>query len=69
MKLPMPYHGINSPLLRSADSREFFLRKAIGWALRQYAWTDPREIQRYVREQKEKLSNLSQREALKNIGK
>ena len=53
----------------SLDSKEFFLRKAIGWALRQYAWTDPREIRRYVREQKEKLSKLSQREALKNISK
>ncbi len=53
----------------SLDSKEFFLRKAIGWALRQYAWIDPREIQRYVGKQKEKLSNLSQREALKNIGK
>lgn len=53
----------------SLDSKEFFLRKAIGWALRQYAWTDPVEIRRYVREQRETLSNLSQREALKNIGK
>jgi 3-methyladenine DNA glycosylase AlkD len=53
----------------SLDSKEFFLRKAIGWALRQYAWTDPREIRRYVREQKGRLSSLSQREALKNIGK
>ncbi len=35
----------------SLDSKEFFLRKAIGWALRQYAWTDPAEIRRYVREQ------------------
>ena len=51
----------------SLDSKEFFLRKAIGWALRQYAWTDPREIRRYVREQKDRLSGLSQREALKNI--
>ena len=24
---------------------EFFIRKAIGWALRQYAWTDPTEVQ------------------------
>jgi 3-methyladenine DNA glycosylase AlkD len=53
----------------SLDSKEFFLRKAIGWALRQYAWTDPREIRRYVREQKGQLSGLSQREALKNIRK
>ena len=32
------------------DSKEFFLRKAIGWALRQYACTDPNEVRRYVRE-------------------
>ena len=47
-------------------SKEFFLRKAIGWALRQYAWTDPREVRRYVREHEKELSPLSKREALKN---
>jgi len=52
----------------SLSSREFFLRKAIGWALRQYAWTDPVEVQRYVRENDGRLSPLSKREALKNIG-
>jgi 3-methyladenine DNA glycosylase AlkD len=51
----------------SLDSREFFLRKAIGWALRQYAWTDPAEVRRYVRRNKDRLSGLSRREALKNI--
>lgn len=49
-------------------SREFFLRKAIGWALRQYAWTDPREVVRYVRAHEAELSPLSRREALKNVG-
>lgn len=49
--------------------REFFMRKAIGWALRQYAWTDPAEIVRYVREHAEQLSPLSRREALKNVGR
>ena len=52
----------------SLDSQEFFLRKAIGWALRQYAWTDPEEVRRYVARNKERLSGLSRREALKNIG-
>jgi 3-methyladenine DNA glycosylase AlkD len=51
----------------SLSSKEFFLRKAIGWALRQYAWTDPSEVARYVRERGNELSPLSQREALKNI--
>jgi 3-methyladenine DNA glycosylase AlkD len=48
--------------------RDFFIRKAIGWALRAYAWTDPKEVARYVREHEAKLSGLSRREALKNIG-
>jgi 3-methyladenine DNA glycosylase AlkD len=50
----------------SLASKEFFLRKAIGWALRQYAWTDPREVRRYVRAHDAELSGLSKREALKN---
>ena len=52
----------------SLDSREFFLRKAIGWALRYYAWTDPEEVRRYVAAHADRLSRLSQREALKNVG-
>jgi len=51
----------------SLGSREFFLQKAIGWALRQYAWTDGAEIKRYVRLNRARLSALSYREALKNI--
>jgi 3-methyladenine DNA glycosylase AlkD len=53
----------------SLDSKEFFLRKAIGWALRQYAWTDPDEVRRYVAANDHRLSGLSKREALKNIAK
>lgn len=48
--------------------KEFFIRKAIGWALRAYAWVDPAEIARYVSEHEDRLSGLSKREALKNIG-
>ena len=51
----------------SIGSQEFFLRKAIGWALRQYAWTDSAEIKRYVGLNGARLSGLSRREALKNI--
>jgi 3-methyladenine DNA glycosylase AlkD len=47
---------------------DFFIRKAIGWALRQYAWTDPNEVRRYVDAHMARLSPLSVREALKNIG-
>ncbi len=51
----------------SIESKEFFLRKAIGWALREIAWRDPAEVKRYVKLNAERLSGLSQREALKNL--
>jgi 3-methyladenine DNA glycosylase AlkD len=51
----------------SLGSREFFLGKAIGWALRQYARTDAGEVKRYVRRNRDRLSALSVREALKHI--
>jgi 3-methyladenine DNA glycosylase AlkD len=52
----------------SLGSQEFFLQKAIGWSLRQYAWIDGAEIRKYVRLNRTRLSTLSCREALKNIG-
>jgi 3-methyladenine DNA glycosylase AlkD len=53
----------------SIREKEFFLRKAIGWALRQYAKTDAKEVARYVTEHEAQLSPLSKREALKNISR
>lgn len=47
--------------------KDFFMRKAIGWALRQYARTDPREVKRFVEQNRPRLSGLSVREALKNL--
>jgi len=45
--------------------RDFFIRKAIGWALREYSKTQPDAVRRYVREHETELSPLSRREALK----
>jgi len=50
------------------DDREFFIRKAIGWALRQHARIAPAEVARYVARNKGRLSPLSIREALKHLG-
>ena len=47
------------------NSSEFFIKKAIGWALREYSKTEAQEVFLYV--QKACLSNLSQKEALKFI--
>ena len=47
--------------------KEFFLRKGIGWALREYAKTSPDWVRAFVDDHPE-LSGLSRREALKHIG-
>jgi 3-methyladenine DNA glycosylase AlkD len=48
-----------------ADHPDFFIRKAIGWSLRQYAKTAPDEVRDFVA--RTPLSGLSRREALKNL--
>jgi 3-methyladenine DNA glycosylase AlkD len=53
----------------SLGRKEFFLRKAIGWALRSHAKCDQDWVVAYVRAHEEELSPLSKREALKNVGK
>lgn len=50
-----------------AGHRDFFIRKAIGWALREYAYTDPEAVRSFVRAHHARLSPLSVREALRNI--
>lgn len=47
---------------------EFFIRKAIGWSLRQYAKTAPEWVIGFVATHREQLSPLSIREALKHLG-
>ncbi|NOV04473.1 DNA alkylation repair protein [Paenibacillus planticolens] len=54
-----------SCIRRMAESNEFFIRKAIGWALREYSKTDAAAVQAFVAETE--LSPLSVREALKVI--
>jgi 3-methyladenine DNA glycosylase AlkD len=51
-----------------AFEKEFFIRKAIGWALRQHARVDPESVARFVTEHRDRLSGLSYREATKHIG-
>jgi 3-methyladenine DNA glycosylase AlkD len=53
---------------RRASEQEFFIRKAIGWALRQHARVDPESVARFVIEHRDELSGLSFREATKHIG-
>ena len=53
--------------LRRSGDREFFIRKAIGWALRSYAATDPRAVAGFLYEHGAALSGLSRREASRGV--
>ncbi|MGW0567099.1 MULTISPECIES: DNA alkylation repair protein [Streptomyces] len=53
---------------RQSGHPDFFVRKAIGWSLREYAKTDPDAVREFVARERDRLSPLSVREALKNIG-
>jgi 3-methyladenine DNA glycosylase AlkD len=46
-------------------SKEFFINKAIGWSLRQYARTDPLAVKKFVKAAP--LQPLSRREAMKHL--
>lgn len=56
---------LDANLPGSAFGQEFFIRKAIGWALREFAKTDPQWVLDYVAAHD--LSPLSRREALKHL--
>ncbi len=49
------------------DDSDFFIRKAIGWALRDHAREDPEWVRAFVADHPS-LSGLSRREALKHLG-
>ncbi|WND38808.1 DNA alkylation repair protein [Streptomyces sp. BB1-1-1] len=54
--------------LHQSGHGDFFVRKAIGWCLREYAKTDPDAVRAFVTEHRQRLAPLSVREALRNIG-
>ena len=59
--------GLLSEIIcENLGSQEFFINKAIGWSLRQYAYIDPKAVKKFVRSTP--LQPLSQREAMKHLG-
>jgi 3-methyladenine DNA glycosylase AlkD len=53
--------------LRRAHEKEFFVRKAIGWALREYAYVNPAAVRAFISRHRTKLSPLTLREAAKHL--
>jgi 3-methyladenine DNA glycosylase AlkD len=54
---------------RHADNREFFIRKAIGWALRSLAKRDPATVRAFLDAHGGELSGLSRREAERGVAR
>ena len=50
-----------------ADEKEFFIRKAIGWALRDYARWNPQAVTDFLVQHRTNLSGLTMREAAKHL--
>lgn len=53
--------------LRLAPEKEFFIRKAIGWALREYSYANPAAVKKFLLKHKAVLSPLSVREGAKRM--
>ncbi|PQZ93584.1 DNA alkylation repair protein [Arthrobacter sp. MYb227] len=58
---------LNYALEANLGDQEFFIRKALGWSLRQYGKTDPLWVLEWVNRYRENMSNLSYREAIKRL--
>lgn len=53
--------------LKLAPEKEFFIRKAIGWALREYSKSRPELVRKFLLQHQEKLSPLSFKEGAKHL--
>ena len=54
-------------LLNNMDQTEFFINKAIGWALRDYSKTNPEWVASFIEKNKERMAELSIKEASKYL--
>jgi len=61
------YETLFDHCLRCAHEREFFIRKAIGWTLREYAKTRPDRVRSFLLQHRDRWSGLSFREAAKHL--
>ena len=64
-KIDLDTNLLTQMILANADDEEFFIRKAIGWILRQHAKTDAAFVQQFIMDHA--LSPLSVREATKHL--
>jgi 3-methyladenine DNA glycosylase AlkD len=53
--------------LMMAGQKEFFIEKAMGWALREYSKTDPASVKEFLKNNRSVLSGLSYREGARHL--
>ena len=54
-------------LVNNLGDNEFFINKAVGWALRDYSKFNPEWVREFIKKNKDNMANLSIREASKYI--
>ncbi|MGT2828289.1 DNA alkylation repair protein [Streptococcus hillyeri] len=54
-------------IVNNLGSNEFFINKAIGWALRDYSKTNPNWVRQFIKDYQNQLAPLSIREGSKHI--
>ena len=54
-------------LVNNLGDNEFFINKAVGWALRDYSKFNPEWVREFIKKNKDNMANLSIREAIKYI--
>lgn len=60
-------HLLEQILVNNLNQTEFFINKAIGWALRDYSKTNPEWVKNFIRQHHGKMAPLSIREASKYL--
>jgi DNA alkylation repair enzyme len=60
-------HLLEQIVVNNLDQTEFFINKAIGWALRDYSKTNPEWVKNFIRQHHGKMAPLSIREASKYL--
>ena len=58
---------LDKVLVNNLSDSEFFINKAIGWALRDYSKYNPEWVREFIKKNKDNMANLSIREASKYI--
>lgn len=58
---------LEKAIVKNLGSKEFFINKAIGWALREYSKTDRDWVYRFIQTYRDQLNNLSIKEGSKYL--